>query len=112
MLRTRLFISLVPFVVILLAVGIYAIVLFSHITANIDLTVTGNYRSVMATEQMKLALSRMEEGVLIGLGGTRGLGPAVFEGSSAGNRALGTAVFEQNRKLFETNLDLQLLHGK
>ncbi|MDB6065499.1 MAG: integral rane sensor signal transduction histidine kinase [Pedosphaera sp.] len=112
MLRTRLFVSLVPFVVILLAIGIYAIVLFSRITANVDLTVTGNYRSVMAAEQMRLALSRMEEGVLIGLGGAKGLGPAVFEESAAGNKALGTAVFEQNRRIFETNLDLQLHNSK
>src|SRR3954452_551309 len=65
MLRTRLFLNLAPFLVILLAVGGYAIVLFSRITANVDVTVTGNYRSVRTVQQMKLSLSRMQSGVLM-----------------------------------------------
>ena len=48
----------------LLAIGVYAIVLFSQHREHVDVTVTENYRSVLAVQQMKLALTRMEEGVL------------------------------------------------
>jgi NtrC-family two-component system sensor histidine kinase KinB len=97
MLRTRLFLNLAPFLIILLAVGVYAIVLFSRITANVDVTVTGNYRSVRAVQQMKLSLSRMQGGVLLAM---------------EDNKNLGAAVFEINRKLFEESLDLQLHNAK
>jgi two-component system, NtrC family, sensor histidine kinase KinB len=97
MLRTRLFLNLAPLVVIVVLVGIYAIVLFSRITDNVDVTVTGNYRSVLAVEQMKLGLSRMKAGVSMALDDSKGLG---------------IAMFEKNRKLFEENLDLQRHNGK
>jgi NtrC-family two-component system sensor histidine kinase KinB len=97
MLRTRLFLNLVPFVVILLAIGIYAIALFSRITTNVDVTVTGNYRSVTAAQQMKLALSRMQGGVLLAL---------------EDNKGLGNALFARNKKIFEDNLNLQIQSAK
>ena len=97
MLRTRLFLNLAPFVVVLLAVGVYAIVLFSRITENVDVTVTGNYRSVLAVQEMKLAFTRMEEGVL----------QAMEE-----NKGLGAAIFEKNRQVFDESLDQQLQNGK
>src|ERR1700756_1488014 len=98
MLRTRLFLNLLPFVVILLAVGVYAIVLFSRITANVDLTVTGNYRSVRAAEQMKLTLSRMEGAALLYI--------------NFSSKRIGTEYFETNRMLFEENLAVQLHNTK
>src|SRR3974390_2998318 len=97
MLRTRLFLNLTPFVVILLAFGLYAIVLFSQETAQLDASVTGNYRAVVAAQKMKLSLNRMEDGVL----------QAMQE-----NKALGTAIFEKSRKEFEDNLDQLLPDGK
>src|SRR5712675_2120797 len=95
MLRTRLFLNLTPFVILLLGIGIYAIVLFSRITTNVDVTVTENYRSVRAVQQMKLSLYRMEEGVLL----------VMDESNSKG---LGSAVFAENRKAFEEQLSRQL----
>ena len=50
MLRTRLFLNLLPFVAILLATGVYAMVLFSRLAANVNIIVTDNYRSVMAAQ--------------------------------------------------------------
>ena len=64
MLRTRLFLNLAPFLLILLAVGIYAIFLFPRITADVYGAVVANYRSVLGANQMKLSLTRMEQGVL------------------------------------------------
>jgi len=93
MLRTRLFLNLAPFVILLLGIGVYAIVLFSHITTDIDVTVTENYRSARAAQQMELALRRMEEGVLLAM--------------DDNNKGLGSAVFEENRKTFEEALERQ-----
>ncbi|EEF60185.1 HAMP domain-containing sensor histidine kinase [Pedosphaera parvula] len=104
MLRTRLFLSLVPFVVILLAIGIYAIVLFSRITANVDVNVTGNYRSVIAAKEMTYALDRMWDPV-----------KNLLLDDPQANRAskgLGKSIFEQNRKAFEESLAIHLGNPK
>ena len=60
MLRTRLFLNLLPFVVILLATGIYAIVLFSRLANSVDTSVAEHYRSVVAAQQMILALAGID----------------------------------------------------
>jgi signal transduction histidine kinase/HAMP domain-containing protein len=60
MLRTRLFLNLLPFVVILVAVGLYAIILFSRLAQSVDVGVAENYRSVVATERMLLALGELD----------------------------------------------------
>src|SRR6266436_5122065 len=65
MLRTRLFLNLVPFVVMVLATGVYAIVLFSRLANSVDTTVTGNYRSILAAQAMSLALAEMEREVWV-----------------------------------------------
>ena len=82
-----------PFLLILLAVGFYAITLFPGITTDAYSTVAADYRSVRAAQQMELALTRMEEGVLLAM---------------EGNKDLGAAVFEQNRISLRGNLHLQL----
>jgi NtrC-family two-component system sensor histidine kinase KinB len=60
MLRTRLFLNLLPFVVILLATGVYAIVLFSRLAYRLDQSVTERYRSVVAVQQMMRTLTGIE----------------------------------------------------
>ena len=97
MLRTRLFLNLTPFLVILLAVGFYAATLFPGITTDAYSTVAADYRSVRAAQLMELALTRMEDGVLLAM---------------EGDKDLGAAVFEQNRIVFEDNLHLQLDNSK
>ncbi len=101
MLRTRLLLSFVPFVVILLAIGVYAIALFSRIAGTVDVKVPENYQRVLAAQSMKLYLLRMEEGVLIAVGGNRGVGETEVEWNSTGNSAFGSAVFKQNQGSFE-----------
>jgi len=61
MLRTRLFLILLPFMVMLLAVGAYAIVLFSRLANRVDMTVARNYRDVLAAQAMSVALAGMEQ---------------------------------------------------
>jgi len=93
MLRTRLFLNLLPFVVILLATGVYAIVLFSRLAASVDTTVSEHYRSVVAAQQMNLALAGIDREVWW----APGAGPA--------QSAKALAEYEQR---FEENLALQL----
>ena len=97
-LRTRLFLNLAPFLVLLLGVGGYAIMQFWRIPVNVDVTVTGNYRSVVAAQNMKLALTRMEKGVLMAMDDS--------------SRVLGAGIFEQNKKVFDDNLRVQLANPK
>jgi NtrC-family two-component system sensor histidine kinase KinB len=92
MLRTRLFLNLLPFVVILLGTGAYAIVLFSRLSANIDATVAGQYQSVVAAQQMLMALSGMDREAWAATGGGAG-------------RSDG---FAEDQKRFEENLAVQL----
>ena len=93
MLRTRLFLNLLPFVAILLATGVYAMVLFSRLAANVNITVTDNYRSVLAAQAMSLALAGMEREV-----------PWVFERE----RTSRSTAFAAHQKRFEENLALHL----
>jgi signal transduction histidine kinase len=91
MLRTRLFLYLMPFVVILLAVGAYAIVLFARLANIVDASVTNNYQSFTAASAMSLALAGMDREV-----------SWVISGPHVSNK---NALIEY-RKHFETNLDL------
>ena len=91
MLRTRLFLYLTPFVVILLAVGAYAIVLFARLANVVDASVTDSYQSFTAASAMSLALAGMDREV-----------SWVISGPRVSNK---NALLEY-RKHFETNLDL------
>src|SRR5664280_62106 len=60
MLRTRLFLSLLPFVIILLAMGVGAVALFSRMAAGVDMAVGGHYQSILSAQAMSQALAGME----------------------------------------------------
>jgi signal transduction histidine kinase len=91
MLRTRLFINLLPFVVMVLAIGLYAIALFSKLGRSVDTSVTGNYRSIIAAQAMGLELAALEK-------------EAWFY---AGTPRAGAQPFVEHQKRFEDNLALQ-----
>ena len=93
MLRTRLFLYLTPFVVILLAVGAYAIVLFARLANIVDASVTNSYQSFTAASAMSLALAGMDREVSWVI---------------AGPRVSDKNALMEYRKHFETNLDLLL----
>lgn len=90
MLRTRLFLNLLPFVIILVAVGLYAIVLFSRLAESVDTTVGQNYRSLLAAQEMRLALAGMEREAWVAMG----------------VRAADLRAFTEHRKRFDVNLAL------
>ena len=64
MLRARLFLNLVPFLVILLAIGVYAVVLFSRLTSSVDATISRHHESLIALQKMGDALTRMERQIV------------------------------------------------
>jgi NtrC-family two-component system sensor histidine kinase KinB len=66
MLRTRLFLSLLPFVVMLLGMGIYAITLFSRMAQSFDVAVAGHYQNIFAAYSMGQALSGMDREIRYG----------------------------------------------
>ena len=92
MLRTRLLLNMLPFVGMLLATGVYAIVLFSRLATSVDTSVTEHHRSVVAAQQMTLALAEMDR--------------EVWAGMNTGGPD--RKAFEEQRKVFEENLALQL----
>lgn len=92
MLRTRLFLNLLPFVVLLLAVGSYAIVLFSRLAHTVDTTVAENYRSLLAVQEMSLALGGLESEAWV----------------ATGWPTPGRKDFVEHKKRFADNLALQL----
>ena len=59
-LRTRLFLILVPFTVMLLAMGIYAIAGFTHMAHSVDIEMGGHYQNLLTAQAMSQALAGME----------------------------------------------------
>ena len=68
-LQTKLLIGLLPTLAILVALGLWAIVMFYRLGGNIDVILRENYRSVLAAEGMKEALERMDSALLFAIGG-------------------------------------------
>src|SRR5258706_375955 len=97
MLRTRLFLNLLPFVVTLLAIGAYAIALLSRLAGNVDTTVTENYRGIITAQALRLSLAGMDREVWIALSSTNG---------SVGNVAGHQKRFEENLALLAKTISL------
>jgi len=91
-LRTTLLIGIAPLLAIMVALGLWAVVMFSRLGNNIDVILRENYRSVLAAEGMKEALERMDSALLFAIGG---------EEETARHQ------FDENRPLFERNLKIE-----
>ncbi|HTY88601.1 MAG TPA: ATP-binding protein [Candidatus Acidoferrum sp.] len=106
MLRTRLFLYLAPFVIILVGGGVYSIVLFARLGNTVDTSVTDSYQCFTAASAMSLALAGMDREVSWVVAGSR---PGeknnllVYPKRNIDKRAFG-----ENRRRFEENLDLLL----
>jgi signal transduction histidine kinase len=88
----KILIGLLPTLAILVALGLWAIVMFYRLGGNIDVILRENYRSVLAAEGMKEAIERMDSGLLFAVGG---------------QDTRGRAQFEKNRPRFETQLEIE-----
>ncbi|QDV39185.1 ATP-binding protein [Tautonia plasticadhaerens] len=92
-LRMRLLVGLAPLLAIVVALGVWAIVMFARLGGNIDVILRENYRSVLYAERMKEALERMDSALLFALGG---------------EERQAREQFDEHRPGFEENLAAEL----
>ncbi|HNQ74330.1 MAG TPA: ATP-binding protein [Verrucomicrobiota bacterium] len=92
MLRTRIFLHLIPFVLILIAVGGFALVLVSRLAASVSRTITENYQRDNAATQMTVTLDRMD---------------TALQRSRTEEPATVREMFDDNARLFEAQLTAQ-----
>jgi NtrC-family two-component system sensor histidine kinase KinB len=92
MLRTRIILNLLPFVAILIAVGVYAMILFSQLANSVGRTVTDNYQGNAAANNMSEALARMD---------------AALQRSRTEEMGTPRLMFDTNARIFEENLATQ-----
>jgi len=102
MLRTRLFLYLAPFVVILLGIGAYAIVLFARLGASVDASVTNSYQSFTAASAMSLALAGMDREVSWVVQGPHEGDPTNL--AQYPKRFMDKNAYSQHQKRFDENL--------
>src|SRR6478736_4069170 len=96
MLRTRIILNLLPFVAILIAVGVYAMILFSQLANSVGRTVTDNYQGNAAANNMSEALARMD---------------AALQRSRTEEIGTPRLMFDTNARIFEENLATQLTNS-
>jgi signal transduction histidine kinase len=91
--RKRILIGLLPLLVLVLAIGCYAIALFFRLGGAIDTILRENYASVVACENMKESAERMDSALFFTL---------------AGQWDLSRKMYDENLPIFEHNLDAEL----
>ena len=91
MLRTRIFLNLIPFIIILIAVGVFALFLFSRLANTVGLTITENYASDASAVEMIKAVGRMDTA----------LDPRKDD------KATAKLMFDTNARIFEEQLHSQ-----
>jgi two-component system, NtrC family, sensor histidine kinase KinB len=80
-LRTKLTLGFLPLLAILIGLGLWAIVMLSGLGGSIDVILRENYRSVLAVEQMKEALERMDSSFVFAMSGREEKGRTQFDQS-------------------------------
>lgn len=91
--KKRIVIGLLPLLVLLLAVGCYAVALFSRLGGAIDTILRENYASIVAAQNMKESAERMDSALFFTLAGEE-------------ERAL--KMYRENLPIFEENLNAEL----
>jgi signal transduction histidine kinase len=90
--KRRIFFGIAPILLLVAAVGVYAIILFRSLGGKIDLLLKENYRSVVAGQQMKESLERMDSAAFFTL---------------VGEDARGRQLYQQNEPIFAENLRIE-----
>jgi signal transduction histidine kinase len=91
--RKRILIGLLPLLVLLVAIGCYAIALFSRLGGAIDVILRENYASVVASQNMKESAERMDSALSFTL---------------AGQWDLSKRMYDENLPVFENNMEAEL----
>jgi NtrC-family two-component system sensor histidine kinase KinB len=92
-LRQKLLLGFGGMLLIMLIGGVQSLIQFSHLGQSIDVILKENYRSVVACQDMKEALERMDSGVLF---------------TFLGYQQLGNEQIKKNEAAFEKALDIEL----
>src|SRR5471032_2366738 len=91
--RKRILIGLLPLLVLLVAIGCYAIALFFRLGGAIDTILRENYASVVACQNMKEYAERMDSALFFTL---------------AGQSDLSRRMYDENLPIFDQNLQAEL----
>lgn len=97
-LRIKLLLGLIPLLVIMLGLGLWAIAILDHLGGRIKVILQENYESVIAAEGMKEALERMDSAALFAINGRDELARQQFEASQP--------VFQANLEKEQKNVTL------
>ncbi|HUJ45196.1 MAG TPA: ATP-binding protein [Opitutaceae bacterium] len=92
MLRTRLYLGLLPLLLLLMAMGGYALFTCRELSRSVEVTLAANYRAMLATEEMKEAATLMD---------------SALNQTEAGDALETRAQFAGQRARFERNLHEQ-----
>jgi NtrC-family two-component system sensor histidine kinase KinB len=93
MLRNRIVLGLAPIFILLIAMGIYAVSLFTKLGGAIDVILRENFRSVLAAQNMKESAERMDSALLFAL---------------VGEENRGRQLYQENLPIFRKNLHIEL----
>lgn len=91
--KQRIFLGLAPLFILLVAMGVYAVTLFTKLGHSVDVILRENYRSVLAGQQMKEAAERMDSALFFTL---------------AGEDERGRKLYAQNLPIFRDGLRTEL----
>ena len=91
--KQRIFLGLAPLFVLLVAMGAYAISLFSKLGNSIDVILRENFQSVLAGQQMKETAERMDSALFFSL---------------VGEEERARKMYAENSPGFEKALDLEM----
>src|SRR4051812_6363766 len=91
-LRTKLALGFAGLLAILALLGLQSVVLLSRLGGSIDVILRENYKSVVACQEMKEAIERMDSGALFAL---------------AGDAGRGRSLADLNRPRFERALEIE-----
>jgi hypothetical protein len=93
MLRNKILFGLAPIFILLIAMGIYAVSLFTELGGAVDVILRENFRSVLAAQSMKESAERMDSGLLFAL---------------ADEEQRGRQMYDENLPIFRKNLNAEL----
>jgi NtrC-family two-component system sensor histidine kinase KinB len=92
-LRQKLSLGFGGLLLIILIIGIQSIIYLTRLGSSIDVILRENYRSVIACQEMKEALERMDSGILF---------------ISLGEKQQGTELIQKNQTVFDSALQVEL----
>ncbi len=69
--KQRIFLGLAPIFVLIVAMGVYAVLLFTKLGSSVDVILRENFRSVLAGQQMKESAERMDSVLFSSLAGEK-----------------------------------------